>query len=181
MAPTSIHTQRLSLNRLRPSDATAFYQYRSDREVSRYQSWAPSTLSEVTQFIDHQQSVEIDTPGTWLQLAIRLRASSTLIGDLGAHFPADDSHQVEVGFTVSPMQQRQGFGGEAVTGLLGYLFGSLKKHRVFASVDPRNKSAIALMKRIGMRQEAHFRQSLLINGEWVDDIVFAILASEWKK
>jgi hypothetical protein len=30
-----------------------------------------------------------------------------------------------------------------------------------------------------MRQEAHFRQSLWLRGEWVDDLVFAILESEW--
>jgi RimJ/RimL family protein N-acetyltransferase len=31
-----------------------------------------------------------------------------------------------------------------------------------------------------MRQEAHFRKSLWFKGEWVDDVVFAVLASEWK-
>jgi RimJ/RimL family protein N-acetyltransferase len=31
-----------------------------------------------------------------------------------------------------------------------------------------------------MRQEAHFRESLLFRGEWVDDVVFALLAREWR-
>jgi RimJ/RimL family protein N-acetyltransferase len=31
-----------------------------------------------------------------------------------------------------------------------------------------------------MRQEAHFRESLRLRGEWVDDVVFAMLAREWK-
>jgi RimJ/RimL family protein N-acetyltransferase len=180
LAPPQIATQRLSLAPLRPDNAAAFYEYRSDREVSRYQSWEPGSLDEAAQFINGLQSLAFDTPGTWFQLAIRPRDSSLLIGDLGVHFPADDPHQVEIGFTVAPKHQRQGFGIEAVTGLLGFLFGTLQKHRVFASVDPRNEPSIALLKRLEMRQEAHFRESLLINGEWVDDIVFGILASEWK-
>jgi RimJ/RimL family protein N-acetyltransferase len=37
-----------------------------------------------------------------------------------------------------------------------------------------------LLKRVGMRQEAHLRQSLWFKGEWVDDMVFGILETEWK-
>jgi RimJ/RimL family protein N-acetyltransferase len=176
----SIITQRLSLAPLLPSDAAAFYEYRSDHEVSRYQCWAPGSLDEVARFINGLQSVGFDTPDTWFQLAIRPRESDLLIGDLGVHFPASDSRQVEIGFTVAPKHQRQGYGIEAVTGLIGYLLGPLRKHRVFASVDPRNGPSLALLRRIGMRQEAHFRESLWVRGEWVDDIVFGILESEWK-
>ena len=93
---------------------------------------------------------------------------------------ADDSRQVEIGFTLAPEYQGQGFGTEAVTGLLNHLLGRCKKHRVFASVDPRNEASVALLKRVGMRQEAHFHESLWFKGEWVDDMVFAILESEWK-
>jgi RimJ/RimL family protein N-acetyltransferase len=32
-----------------------------------------------------------------------------------------------------------------------------------------------------MRQEAHFRESLWFKGEWADDVVFAILESEWQE
>ncbi|MEZ5966932.1 MAG: GNAT family protein [Planctomycetota bacterium] len=72
-----------------------------------------------------------------------------------------------------------GYGTEAVRGALDCLLGRLCKHRVFASVDPRNAASISLLRRVGMRQEAHFRQSLWMRGEWVDDVVFAILKSEW--
>jgi RimJ/RimL family protein N-acetyltransferase len=64
--------------------------------------------------------------------------------------------------------------------LLEFLFAKLAKHRVFASVDPRNTAAIALFTRVGMRKEAHFIQSLWLNGEWVDDVIFAMLEREWK-
>lgn len=180
MEGPEILTQRLRLSKLMASDAPAMFEYRSDPEVCRYQSFEPGTLRDVEIFIGSMKSTPFDTADTWFQFAIRLRESGQLIGDLGTHFIADDPRQVEIGFTVSPAYQGQGYGAEAVTGVLDFLFGSLQKHRVFASVDPRNEPSVALLKRVGMRQEAHFHKSLWFKGDWADDMVFGILGSEWK-
>ena len=37
-----------------------------------------------------------------------------------------------------------------------------------------------LLQRVGMRREAHLIQSVRFKSEWADDIVFAVLASEWR-
>lgn len=179
MEGPEILTQRLRLSRLMAGDAPAMFEYRSDPEVCRYQSFEPGSLGDVEEFIRCLESTPFDTAGTWFQFAIRLRETGQLIGDLGAHFIADDPRQVEIGFTVSPASQGQGFGTEAVTGVLDFLFGTLRKHRVFASVDPNNQPSVALLKRVGLRQEAHFSKSLWFKGDWADDMVFGILGSEW--
>ncbi len=176
-----ILTSRLRLTPLIAGDAQAMYEYRSDPEVCRYQSFDPGSLDDVKQFIGGLESTAFETPGSWFQFAIRHQESGLLIGDLGVHFPADDRYQVEIGFTVAPRYQRQGLGTEAVVGLIGHLLGPLQKHRVFASVDPRNEASIALLERVGMRKEAHFRESLWSKGAWVDDMVFGILESEWMR
>jgi RimJ/RimL family protein N-acetyltransferase len=175
-----ITTERLIMAPLASSDAVELLAYRSDPEVCRYQTWAPRSLDDAQRFVNGFRSIVFDTPGTWFQLGIRLRDSRVLVGDLGVHFPSAEPHQVEIGVTVAPHHQALGLGTEAANGLLGYLFGSLRKHRVFASVDPRNLPSARLLKRVGMRQEAHFRESLFLGGEWVDDLVFAILESEWR-
>ncbi len=164
---------------LRERDAEPFLRYRSRPEVARYQSWAPASLAEAKAFIQSFRSIEFDTPDTWFQLGVRLADSGELVGDLGAHFLARETRQAEIGFTIAPAFQRQGIGTEAVRGLLGHLFGPLEKHRVIASVDPRNLPSMALLERVGMRQEAFFRQSLWFDGEWADDVIFALLSSEW--
>jgi len=33
---------------------------------------------------------------------------------------------------------------------------------------------------LGFRKEAHFIESIFKNGEWLDDIIYAILKKEWK-
>jgi RimJ/RimL family protein N-acetyltransferase len=147
--------------------------------VARYQHWQPRDIGDANRFIEELEAVEFDVPGTWFQFGIRLRESGVLAGDLGVHF-FEDGAQAEIGFTLAPSSQGRGYGTEAVTAVLTHLFGPLAKHRVIASVDPRNEPSVRLLKRVGLRQEAHHRRSLLFKGEWADDLVFAVLASEWQ-
>ena len=177
MRETSIVTSRLVLAPLAESDAARLFQYRSDPSVSRFQFFEPESVEDARRFI----VAGLSEAAGWQQLGIRLKDGDVLAGDLGFLFPAEQPHQAEIGVTVAPDHQRRGIGIEAVHGLLGHLFGVLGAHRVFASVDPRNAASMALLGRAGMRQEAHFRESLWFKGEWVDDVVFAILESEWER
>ena len=181
MAGPEIMTQRSRLSQLVIDDATAMYEYRSDPTVCRYQSFEPGSLADVEDLIGGLQSTAFDTAGAWFQFGIRLQETGLLIGDTGVHVTASDPSQVELGVTVSPLHQGQGFGTEAVAGLLDHLLVDMQKHRVFASVDPRNTPCMALLHRVGMRKEAHFRESLRFKGEWVDDVIFGVLRSEWNQ
>lgn len=176
-----LQTHPLRINHLVPADAPALLAYRSDPAVACFQSWVPATLRDVEDFLARNAATEFGAPETWNQLAIRLDSTGELVGDLGVHFVGSDGHQVEIGFTIAPRFQRRGFGSLAVTALLGHLFTVQGKHRVFASVDPRNEASMRLLRGLGLRQEAHFRESLFWKGEWVDDVVFAMLRSEWQE
>ena len=175
-----IVTDRVRIGELTQADARALFNYRSDEEVRRFQSWLPDSVDDARAFIAGNASTPFDQPDSWYQLAIRSALTDELVGDLGVHF-LPDGHQAEIGVTIAPAHQRQRCAAAAVTALLGHLFTIMNKHRVFASVDPRNAASMALFRRVGMRQEAHFSRSLLWRGEWVDDVVFGLLQSEWKE
>lgn len=174
-----ILTDRLVLRHLLPSDAAVMFAYRSHPEVTRHQTWEPQAEDEVGSFIDHLQSRSVDLPGAWYQVGIALRASRDLIGDCGLHPLESDPRMVEIGITLAPAFQSQGYAAEALRGLLGFLFAGLGKHRVIASVDPRNGRSMALFERVGFRREALLVQSLMFKGEWVDEAIFAMLKAEW--
>ncbi len=174
--PPTIPSQRVVLGPLSQDDAPAFFAYRGDPEVRRYQSFEPSSLTDATAFIAKLATTPFGTPDTWFQLAIRL-SSGELIGDLGVHFE-EDPRQVEIGFTLAPEHQGRGFASEAVTALLDRLFTEHDTHRVHASVDPRNTASCKLLERLGFRREAHHRQSLWFKGAWVDDVVYATLRGD---
>ena len=175
-----IVTERLLLRDLQGSDAPRVFAYRSHPEVSRFQSWGTESGDEISSYIATLPTMEPGTPGAWYQLGIELRSSSELIGDCGFRVLDSEPRQAEVGIALALESQSKGYAAEALRALLDYLFVKLDKHRVFGSVDPRNVRSIRLMERLGIRKEAHFVQSLWFKGEWVDDMIFAMLASDWK-
>ena len=171
-----ISTRRLTLRAIKLTDSASMLKYRSNPIVYQYQNWKPRLLEDVNDFISKLSDLP-NIPDTWYQLGIIIKERNELIGDIGIHFI--DNSQVEIGFTLSSEYQGKGFATEAVVEVINYLFFNLKKHRVVATVDPRNIKSLALLEKIGLRKEAHFRKSIWFNEQWADDVVFAILEEEW--
>jgi RimJ/RimL family protein N-acetyltransferase len=168
---------RLRVDRLQLTDAASLFACRGDPAVALYQGWCPDNLAEVQQFIDAQP---LQPSHGWFQRAIRLRENGELIGDLGLCLPEDPQGSVEFGVSIMPAHQAHGYASEAVRAMFAFVFGELDRHRVHASVDPRNLASMAMLRALGMRQEAHHRESLWFKGEWADDVIFAMLEREWR-
>jgi CubicO group peptidase (beta-lactamase class C family) len=176
----SITTERLTIRRFRPDDAPSFAAYRSDPEVARHQGWeTPFTEEQARRFIDGLDGAHPDTPGDWFQFAVVERETDAHVGDLAASVDAGDPSLARVGFTIAPSSQRRGYATEALTALLDYLIVDRGKRRVVADCDARNTPSAALLERVGMRREAHHLQSAWWKGEWTDEYVYAVLATEW--
>jgi RimJ/RimL family protein N-acetyltransferase len=179
--PEHLSSARLLLRRLRVDDAGPLCAYRSLPEVARYQYWDSFGPDAADRMIDEQLKAQPNIPGTWFQLAIVNAATGCMIGDCGLHCLKEDPRQMEIGITLSPRHQGSRYADEAIECLLGYLFGSLGKHRVFANVDVLNLPAIALCRRMGFRQEAHFVENIWFKGRWGSEFLFAILKQEWDR
>jgi Acetyltransferases, including N-acetylases of ribosomal proteins len=180
MQGRGIDTARLRLDRLEASDAPALFAYRGDDAVARYQGWKPASLAEAEAFINEQADVPFGTKDAWCQLAVRDRATGDLVGDLGVHFPASTSDAIEFGISLRPDAQGHGYAREVMAAMLDLAFGAWGYRRTVGSVDPRNVSSIALLRSLGFRQEAHHVESYFFRGEWVDDVIYAMLAREWR-
>jgi len=64
--------------------------------------------------------------------------------------------------------------------LLRIAFDDLGLHRVFGSVEARNAASARVLGKLGMRREAHFVENEFVKGEWQSELVYAILANEWR-
>lgn len=183
MVNTPIHpvieTERLILDPLRSADAATLFAYRSLPDVARYQGWWPDDLSEAVAFVEQQAGLAFGTPDSWCQRAIRCKASGAMIGDFGVHFPPTVRDPIEFGLSLTPAEQGNGYAREVMTAAIDHAFREWGYRRVVGSVDPRNAASMALCRAVGMRQEAHHVESYLFRGEWVDDVIFALLAREW--
>jgi RimJ/RimL family protein N-acetyltransferase len=175
----SIITTRLSLQHLTLKNAPDLFAYRSEPGVYLYQSWQPKTIQDAEVFIKSTA----DRPGivnTWYQLGIFRKDNEELIGDLGIHFMSPEGRQIELGYTLKPEHQGRGYATEAVSSLIDYLFGKMDTHRISCSLDPRNMRSKLLVERLGFRQEAHFKQSVFQSKRWQDELIFSVLAHEWR-
>ncbi len=173
-----INTERLILRPIHSKDNQNVFAYRSDAETNKYQGWIAQSLEEMNAFILKNPNT-FNTPNSWFQLVIVLQNSHTVIGDIGIHFIGENNQQCELGCTLNKEYHGNGFAQEALNGVIEHLFTTLYKHRITASIDPRNTNSITLFNRLNFRKEAHFKQSLFFKGEWVDDVIYACLKSEW--
>ena len=172
-------TPRLHVRAFRPSDLDEFVAYRAHPEVERYQSWSSYTVEDGRALIASMQGLRPGTPGQWYQFAVEERSSATLVGDLAFKVNESEPREAEVGFSLSPAHQGQGYATEALRALLGHAFGTLGLHRVIAVTDALNVPAAALLERVGMRREAHFHENVFFKGAWGSEFVFALLDREW--
>ncbi|MEV0899818.1 GNAT family protein [Actinoplanes sp. NPDC049802] len=172
-------TERLILRRFRASDAPVLSAYRSDPEVARYQSWeAPFPLERAQIAVRNFAAGSPDKAGHF-QYAVELAAEETLIGDVYVRLH-DNLRQAEIGFTFAGPYQKRGFATEAVSAVLDRLFGRQGLHKVTGECDARNVRSAALMERLGFRREGLLRQQTFLKGEWTDDLLYGLLATEWR-
>ena len=175
----NLETERLVIRPIQLDDKVNIFEYRSDTETNKYQSWIPKTINDVESFINGIAK-QINIPETWFQFVLIEKESQKVIGDLGVHFWDKQNEQVEIGCTLNKNFHHNGYATEAVKRIIDFLFVELKKHRIVASIDPNNESSIRLVERIGFRKEAHFVESLFVNETWVDDLIYALIEKNWE-
>jgi RimJ/RimL family protein N-acetyltransferase len=89
--------------------------------------------------------------------------------------------QAEIRFVLSPEFRRQGFAHEAASAMLTFGFDRFRLHRIFARTAGSNHGSAAMLRSLGMRLEAHYREHALFQGEWDEELHFAILDREWQR
>ena len=175
---TTLETPRLRLRHFTDSDLALFMAYRNDPEVARYQGWEGISEPEARAFIQEQKEVQPGVPGQWFQIAVELKETGMLVGDCALKIEEHDERQAEIGYTLSRAYQGRGIASEAVSCVLEYAFVTLGLHRVIAITACENAASVALLGRLGLRREGHFRQSVWLKGSWRDEFLYAMLQEE---
>lgn len=176
------HTARLTVRRARAADAETVFAYRSEGDVSR---WLARGADDEREFCDWFCSAEN------LDHALILEREGRVIGDVKVE-PDDSWVQGEVAhlgkgvearlaWCLAPSARGRGYATEAVSELLRLCFDELDVRRVTAGCFADNEPSWRLMERVGMRRESHLvGNALLRTGEWVDGLIYGILADEWR-
>lgn len=174
-------TARLVLRTMAQVDVDDIYAYQSLADVCRYLPFEPRTRDEVAEKIaKYSTALALNGDGDYWQLAVeRISAPGRVIGDVYFSIKSVANASAEIGWTLHPDHGGNGYMTEAAGAVLQIAFCELGLHRVVARLDPRNDESAALCRRLGMRQEAHFREDLWFKGEWGDTVIYGILDREW--
>jgi [ribosomal protein S5]-alanine N-acetyltransferase len=173
-------TPRLLLREFEEDDWRATHPYESDPEVVRYQSHGVRTPEESRDYIRRVRALAHEKPRRIYDLAVVLRDSHQLIGRCGMNITDPELREATVWYVLDRSHWGRGYIPEATRALVDFGFGTLGLHRVWADCDPRNPASVRVMEKLGMRQEAHFRENAFIKGEWCDSLIYAILDREWR-
>ena len=85
-----------------------------------------------------------------------------------------------LGYWIGARFARQGYMLDALQSLIPFVFRTLGMHRIEAACVPENEPSRKLLARVGFREEGLAKRYLLINGEWSDHVLFALLADEFR-
>jgi RimJ/RimL family protein N-acetyltransferase len=143
----TLETERLLLRPFRHDDIDAYAAMCADPDVMRYIG-GRSVLSrddawrQMAMFAGHWL---LRGFGTW---AVEERASGSLVGRVGLHFPEGWPDR-ELGWTLARPYWGRGFALEAARAALAHAFGALGWQRVISLIDPANQRSIRLAERLG--------------------------------
>lgn len=177
-----IRTERLVLRPYRADDYDFLVSLMTRDDVTRYLLYDTKTPEQVHDSLRLRMTLPpLTVDGQAITLAAEIRDTGQVAGDVTL-FQTSIAHRAgEIGFVFHPDFHGHGYAGEAAKALLGAAFDELGMHRMTGRCDARNTASAALMKRLGMRAEAHFVSNEYIKGEWTDELVFAMLEDEWRR
>lgn len=152
----NIHTPRLRIRDLSPTDAEALFPIYSSAEVQQFIGGQPMrTIEEQREQLAatlERQSREQPGYGRW---AIERQADGLLIGlVILKHPPGADGTplpDVEVGWHLGRFAWGHGYATEAAQAILHHARETLKLTRVIAIVNPANERSIRVVERLGMK------------------------------
>ena len=160
------------------TDLDALFVAFSDPETLRYWSHEPFATRE--QAAEYLAGIDAGSAGGSLfQWAIADAATDALLGTLTLYAWDRTHRRAEIGFLLGRAHWGRGLASEALRTALTFAFGPMNLHRIEADVDPDNAASLALLARLGFREEGRLAERWFTFGAWHDTILLGLLASDY--
>jgi ribosomal-protein-alanine N-acetyltransferase len=166
------------LRELRASDATSLFALLTTEEVSRFISPPPSSVEGFERFIAwtlHQRAA-----GTYACFAVTLRGYDTAIGIFQLRELQPGFNTAEWGFAIGSPFWGTGIFQDGAELVLDFAFNTVGVHRLEARAAVLNGRGNGALAKIGAVQECVLRKSFLHNGQYLDQVLYAIVDVDWR-
>ena len=174
-----LHTPRLHLRQILPSDASALFAIHSDIEWMRWYGVDP-----VTDLYQAEQLAELFAgwfhAGTGFRWGLERREDRQLIGTCGLFRWNKSWRNCVIGYEILRSCHGQGYMREALTTVLDYGFNMMHLHRIQAETHPDNLASIGIATHLGFRFEGVHRDQAFWGSRFHDLNCYSLLEREWR-
>jgi [ribosomal protein S5]-alanine N-acetyltransferase len=190
-APRSIQTVRLLLRAPDPGLAQAVAEYFA-RNRGHFSPWDPPLAAGHGQPAFHAASLAeqgslFDAGTGWVWWLSPRDAPEMVIGSVNlSNIVRGSFHSCNLGYGIDALHQGSGLMTEALAAAIDAAFSpDANLHRIQAAVRPENARSIAVVQRLGFRDEGLARDYLFNGGQWRDHRIFArinpsfVLPPDW--
>ena len=143
-------TERLVLRVHESGDVDDMLVFHSDPEVVRYLPWPVRDRALVEEALAKRLSQgTVEREGDWLVLAMELRETGQVIGEVLLKVDSVEEHRAELGYAMNAEFHGRGLAREAAEAILSLGIHELRLDRVIAHLDARNPASARLLERLG--------------------------------
>jgi ribosomal-protein-alanine N-acetyltransferase len=168
----------VTLRELRASDAPALFAMLTTEEVARFISPPPTTVEGFERFI--VWTLRQRAAGTYVCYAVTLQGFDTAIGIFQVRQTEPGFGTAEWGFAIGSPFWGTGVFQEGAELVLEFAFGTIGVHRLEARAAVQNGRGNGALLKVGAVQEGVLRKSFLRNGEYLDQVLYAIVEDDWQ-
>ena len=174
----SLATDRFSLREIRPSDSEAFFQIKSDPEVTASYGQEPHlSLQETEAWVqrvqDHYARQEAIV---WV---ITFKGQDLAIGACTYWHFDSGFHCGEIGYELHRGFWGQGIVSEVLPTVISFGFREIGLNRIEANPLGRNPKSSRILQKLGFTHEGTLRQRRFFRGAYDDELYFGLLKEEW--
>jgi RimJ/RimL family protein N-acetyltransferase len=170
--------QQVVLRELRASDALSLFAMLTTEEVSRFISPPPTTVEGFERFI--AWTLRQRAAGTYVCFAVTLQGFDTAIGIFQMRETEPGFGTAEWGFAVGSEFWGTGVFQQGAALLLDFAFDTVGVHRLEARAAVKNGRGNGALRKMGAVQEGVLRKSFQKNGEYLDQVLYAIVEDDWR-
>lgn len=178
-----LETPRLVLRLARPGMQAAMARFLVENYPGHLDRWSPPPAAGffTARFWTERLSISVDEFMSDRAVRFVLQArGAPLEGEiLGTcnytNIVRGAFHACHLGYQVSRRHEGQGLMSEALRSANGYMFASMRLHRIMANFRPENDRSRRLLERLGFAREGLARDYLFIDGAWRDHVLTALV------
>lgn len=175
-----LHTKRLLLDEVVPSDLDNIHLLHSFPEVDRYNTMGiPETIEQSASLLSGWMAHQDQQPRTSYIFCMRSVATKEFVGLMALNLGKPKYKMAEVWYKIFPAHWGHGYTTEALAQVLKFGFEVLQLHRIEAGCAVENVASVRVLEKAGMTREGLQRKALPIRGDWVDCFCYAILETDY--